>query len=59
MDKQHVKGALDKMKGGVKDVAGQATGNRRLQAEGKTDKAKGSMRSVLGNIKDMVRRGGR
>ena len=34
-------GTMDKIKGSVKDAAGSATGNTRMQAEGKTDKAKG------------------
>ena len=32
---------MDKIKGSVKDAVGSATGNTRMQAEGKTDKAKG------------------
>jgi len=34
-------GTMDKVKGSVKDAVGRATGNTRLQAEGKMDKAKG------------------
>jgi uncharacterized protein YjbJ (UPF0337 family) len=34
-------GMMDKIKGSVKDAVGSATGNTRMQAEGKTDKAKG------------------
>ena len=34
-------GTMDKLKGSVKDAVGSATGNTRLRAEGKTDKAKG------------------
>ena len=34
-------GTMDKIKGAVKDAVGSATGNTRMQAEGKTDKAKG------------------
>ncbi len=52
MDKQHVKGAIDKAKGAVKDTVGGATGNRQLQAEGKLDKAKGAVRGIVGDIKD-------
>ena len=57
VDKQHVKGAIDKIKGAVKDAFGGATGDRRLQAEGKIDKAKGSVRNVVGDVKDAVRKG--
>jgi len=55
MDKQHVKGALDKAKGAVKDAVGGAIGNDRLQAEGKLDKAKGAARQAIGDAKDSVR----
>ena len=56
MDKQHVKGAIDKAKGSVKETVGKATGNRKLEMEGKIDKAKGSARSVLGNVKDALKK---
>jgi uncharacterized protein YjbJ (UPF0337 family) len=55
MDKQHVKGAADKMKGAVKDAAGKMTGDKSLQAEGKMDKAKGHARDAVGDVKDAAR----
>lgn len=55
MDKQHIKGAADKLKGGAKEVAGKATGDRRMEAEGKGDQVKGGVRQAVGNIKDAVR----
>jgi uncharacterized protein YjbJ (UPF0337 family) len=56
MDKEHVKGVADKVKGAVKDAAGAVTGNEKLQAEGKIDKAKGAAHEALGNAKDAVKR---
>jgi uncharacterized protein YjbJ (UPF0337 family) len=35
-----VKGAADKAKGAIKNTAGKLTGDKKLQAEGKIDKAK-------------------
>ena len=55
MDKQHVKGAIDKAKGAVKEVAGKATGNTKLEIEGKLDKAKGAARMAAGDVKDAVK----
>ena len=55
MDEQHVKGAGDKIKGAVKDAVGGATGDSKLQAEGKLDKAKGAARDVVGDAKDAVK----
>ena len=55
MDREHVKGAADKAKGAIKDVAGKVTGDKELQAEGKFDKAKGSAHTAAGDVKDALR----
>jgi uncharacterized protein YjbJ (UPF0337 family) len=55
MDKEHIKGAADKVKGAVKDTVGKVTGDTKMQAEGKLDKAKGSARHVVGDVKDAAR----
>ena len=55
MDREHVKGAVDKAKGAIKDAAGKMTGDTKMQAEGKADKAKGAARKVAGDVKDAVR----
>jgi uncharacterized protein YjbJ (UPF0337 family) len=51
MDREHVKGATDK----VKDTAGKLTGDKEMQAEGKFDKAKGAAHNAAGDIKDKAR----
>jgi uncharacterized protein YjbJ (UPF0337 family) len=55
MDREHVKGAADKVKGAVKEAAGKITGDRKLQTEGKFDKAKGSAHNLAGDVKDAAR----
>jgi uncharacterized protein YjbJ (UPF0337 family) len=55
MDKEHVKGAADKVKGAVKDAAGKMTGDQKMQAEGKMDKAKGAAHNAAGDVKDAAR----
>jgi uncharacterized protein YjbJ (UPF0337 family) len=55
VDEQHGKGAADKIKGAVKDAVGGATGDNKMQAEGKLDKAKGSARNMVGDAKDAVK----
>ena len=55
MDREHVKGAADKVKGTVKDVAGKMTDDKKMQAEGKFDKAKGEAHNVAGDVKDAVK----
>jgi uncharacterized protein YjbJ (UPF0337 family) len=52
MDREHIKGTADKIKGSVKDTAGKLTGDEKLQAEGKIDKAKGEVRKGVGDVKD-------
>jgi uncharacterized protein YjbJ (UPF0337 family) len=58
MDREHVKGAADKAKGAIKDVAGKITGDTKLETEGKIDKAKGAAHNVAGDVKDAVRKAG-
>jgi uncharacterized protein YjbJ (UPF0337 family) len=55
MNKEHIKGAVDKTKGAVKDAVGGMTGDTKTQVEGKVDKAKGEMHRVAGDIKDAAR----
>jgi uncharacterized protein YjbJ (UPF0337 family) len=59
MDREHVKGAADKVKGAIKETAGKITGDREMQAEGKMDKLKGSAHNVAGDVKDAARSGER
>lgn len=54
MDKEHIKGAADKLSGSAKEAAGKLTGNKKLEAEGKFDKAKGEVRDFVGDVKDDV-----
>jgi uncharacterized protein YjbJ (UPF0337 family) len=55
MDREHVKGAADKVKGAIKDTAGKLMDDKKLQAEGKMDKAKGAAHETAGDIKDAAR----
>ena len=55
MDREHIKGVADKVKGAVKDVVGKLTGDEKMQAEGKMDKAKGAAHEAAGDAKDTVR----
>jgi uncharacterized protein YjbJ (UPF0337 family) len=55
MDKERVKGGLRKATGTIKEKAGQMTGDRDMEAEGKMDKAEGRVRSAVGHAKDAVK----
>lgn len=56
MDREHIKGAADAVKGSVKDAVGKVTGDEKLQAEGKIDKAKGDIHKGVGNVKDAFKK---
>lgn len=43
---------FDKVKGGIKEGLGNATGNQDLEADGKTDQAKGSLKQAAQNVKE-------
>ena len=55
MDKDRVSGAANQAKGAVKEGAGKVTGDTKLEAEGKADKAAGKVQSAVGGAKDAVR----
>jgi uncharacterized protein YjbJ (UPF0337 family) len=55
MDKEHVKGAADKVIGKTKEVVGHAIGNKKLEMEGKIDQVKGAVHNVAGDAKDAGR----
>lgn len=55
MDKDRVEGVGKQIKGAVKDMAGKVTGDTKMQAEGKADKAEGKVQNTVGGAKDGVR----
>ncbi len=55
MDKQRIKGAVQKATGAVKEKAGRMIGDRHMEAEGKADKVEGRVRSAIGQAKDAAR----
>jgi len=54
MDRQRIEGGLKKATGTIKEKAGEALGNRRLEAEGKAEKVEGPVRSGVGKAMDAV-----
>lgn len=55
MDKDRIKGAGNQTKGAVKQGIGELTGDAKLEAEGRMDKAKGKVQSAVGGAKDSAR----
>jgi len=56
MDREHVKGLADKAKGAIKEGAGKLSGDKKLETEGKFDKAKGDVHNAAGDVKDAARK---
>ncbi|VTU39664.1 Stress response protein CsbD [Variovorax sp. PBL-H6] len=55
MNKDQVQGGLEKAKGSVKEAAGKAVGNERLQSEGAADKAGGAVQKKVGDVKEAAK----
>ena len=52
-----LKGSINTAVGGLKEGAGRATGNNKLEAEGSIQKTKGRVQKLSGAVKDMVKKG--
>ncbi|ACG79070.1 conserved hypothetical protein [Phenylobacterium zucineum HLK1] len=55
MHKDEMKGAGKDLKGSVKETAGRATGDERLEAEGTADRVEGKVQKGVGNLKEAAR----
>jgi uncharacterized protein YjbJ (UPF0337 family) len=55
MDKDRIKGSAEQTKGAVKEAAGKIFGDKKLETEGKVDKAVGKVQNAVGGLKDAVR----
>jgi uncharacterized protein YjbJ (UPF0337 family) len=55
MDKDRVKGSVEQTKGQVKEVAGKAVGDSKLETEGKADQVKGKVQNAVGGLKDALK----
>jgi uncharacterized protein YjbJ (UPF0337 family) len=48
-------GTGDKVKGSLKETAGKAMGDKRTEAEGKVDQAKGDVKDAVHDVKERVK----
>ncbi|TDR87131.1 CsbD family protein [Enterovirga rhinocerotis] len=55
MDRDRIEGAVEKAKGAAKEIAGKITGDAKLEAEGKAQKAAGSAQNAVGGLKDTIK----
>ncbi len=51
INKDEIKGKIKEATGTVKDKVGEATGNRRLEAEGEAENAEGHAQDAWGGVK--------
>jgi uncharacterized protein YjbJ (UPF0337 family) len=55
MDRNRVAGSAKQVKGSVKVAIGKATGDAKLQADGRADKAKAKVQNAVGGVIDAAR----
>ena len=55
MEKEHVTGKVDELKGKAKQGVGRATDNARLEGEGVVDEVKGKAKQAYGDVKETIR----
>ena len=55
MNEDRIDGAATTLAGRVETGLGNATGDRKLQADGLTDQARGSTHNMLGGVQDALR----
>ena len=56
MNKDRIAGAAKEIKGSVKQTIGKATGDTKLEADGRADKVEGKVQNAVGGLKDALKR---
>ncbi len=55
MEKEHITGKVDELKGKAKQGIGKATDNPELEGEGAVDELKGKVKQTFGDLKDAIK----
>ena len=55
VDKDRTKGSAKNLGGKAKEAFGKVTGDSKIQAEGKSDQAKGKLQNAVGGVKDTLK----
>ncbi len=50
MNRDEMKGKIEKTKGYIKEETGEVTGNKELEAEGRAERAAGKARETMGKV---------
>jgi len=56
MDKDRMKGAAKSTGGKMKEAAGKMSGDSKIEAEGKMDRASGKVQNAVGGAKDAMKK---
>jgi uncharacterized protein YjbJ (UPF0337 family) len=59
MEKEHITGKVDELKGKAKQAVGEAADDPGLQGEGVVDQAKGKVKQAYGDAKDAIKKSDR
>ena len=55
IDKDRIEGALKQAGGAIKENAGAAVGDKKMEAEGAANRVEGKVQNAAGGVKDTVR----
>jgi uncharacterized protein YjbJ (UPF0337 family) len=55
MNKDRIEGSAEQAKGKIKETIGKATGDAKLQGEGRADQVAGKTQNAVGGIKDAAK----
>ena len=55
MDKDRIVGSAKQIKGSIKETVGKVVGDAKLQVDGKSDRAEGVIKNMVGEIKDSLK----
>jgi uncharacterized protein YjbJ (UPF0337 family) len=55
MNKDRIAGAVNEIKGSIKETVGKATGDAKLEADGRADKVEGKVQNAIGGLKDALK----
>jgi uncharacterized protein YjbJ (UPF0337 family) len=56
MDKDRIAGAAKEIKGSTKETVGKATGDAKLEADGKADKVEGKIQNAVRGLEDTLQK---
>jgi uncharacterized protein YjbJ (UPF0337 family) len=59
VDKDRIAGSAKEIAGGVKQAAGAAVGDVKLESQGKAEKTGGKIQNAVGGLKDTVKEAGK